>query len=37
MVEVTPLNYGVTFKRLFSDPKIFSQFALDVLGFPVHV
>ena len=37
MVEVIPLKYGVTFKRVFSDPEIFSQFASDVLGFPVHV
>lgn len=37
MVEVVPLKYGVTFKRVFSDPAIFSHFASDVLGFPVHV
>lgn len=37
MVEVIPLKYGVTFKRVFSDPEIFSHFASDVLGFPVHV
>ena len=37
MIEVVPLKYGVTFKRVFSDPVVFSQFASDVLGFPVHV
>lgn len=37
MIEVIPLKYGVTFKRIFSDPIIFSQFASDVLGFPIHV
>ncbi|MCE7981203.1 MAG: hypothetical protein DYG89_08440 [Caldilinea sp. CFX5] len=37
MVEVIPLKYGVTFKRVFSDPVIFSEFASDVLGFPVKV
>jgi predicted transposase/invertase (TIGR01784 family) len=37
MVEVIPLKYGVTFKRVFSDPVIFSHFASDVLGFPIKV
>ena len=37
MIEVIPLKYGVTFKRVFSDPAIFSQFASDVLGIPVRV
>ena len=37
MIEVIPLKYGVTFKRVFSDPAIFSQFASDVLGIPVQV
>jgi hypothetical protein len=37
MIEVIPLKFGVTFKRVFSDPEISSQFASDVLGFPVHV
>lgn len=31
MVEVIPLKYGVTFKRVFSDPEIFSHFASDVV------
>jgi predicted transposase/invertase (TIGR01784 family) len=37
MIEVIPLKYGVTFKRVFSDPLIFSQFASDVLDRPLHV
>lgn len=37
MVEVIPLKYGVTFKRVFSDPVVFSQFASDVLGIPIKV
>ena len=37
MIEVIPLKYGVTFKRVFSDPAIFSQFASDVLDIPVQV
>ena len=37
MIEVIPLKYGVTFKRVFSDPVIFSHFASDVLGFPIQV
>jgi len=26
MIEVIPLKYGVTFKRVFSQPEIFKQF-----------
>ena len=37
MIEVIPLKYGVTFKRVFSDPEVFSQFASDVLDIPVKV
>jgi len=37
VIEVIPLKYGVTFKRIFSDPEVFSQFASDVLGIPVKV
>ena len=37
MVEVIPLKYGVAFKRIFSDPIVFSQFASDVLDLPISV
>lgn len=37
MIEVVPLKYGVTFKRVFSEPQVFNQFASDVLGFPIEV
>ena len=37
MIDVIPLKYGVTFKRVFSDPVIFSQFASDVLDIPIQV
>lgn len=37
MIEVIPLKYGVTFKRVFSDPAIFSHFASAVLDRPLHV
>jgi len=37
MIDVIPLKYGVTFKRVFSDPVIFSQFASDVLDMPIQV
>ncbi len=32
MIEVVPLKYGAAFKRLFSQPDVFSRFAQDVLG-----
>jgi hypothetical protein len=31
MIEVIPLKYGTMFKRVFSQPDIFNQFAKDVL------
>lgn len=37
MVEVIPLKYGPTFKRIFSDTEVFNQFASDVLGIPINV
>ena len=37
MVEVIPLKYGVAFKRIFSDPIVFSQFASDILDLPISV
>jgi hypothetical protein len=32
MIEVIPLKYGAAFKRIFSQPDVFSRFAQDVLG-----
>ena len=37
MVEVIPLKYGVMFKRVFSEPDIFNQFAKDILGINLNV
>jgi predicted transposase/invertase (TIGR01784 family) len=37
MVEVIPLKYGVTFKRIFSQPEVFCQFVHDVLGITIHI
>ncbi len=37
MIEVIPLKYGVTFKRVFSKPEIFREFVHDVTGVEVHV
>jgi len=37
MVKVIPLKYGVMFKRVFSDPDIFNQFANDILGINLNV
>jgi hypothetical protein len=37
MIDVVPLRYGTAFKRAFGDPKVFSDFASDVLGIPVQV
>ena len=35
MIEVIPLKYGVTFKRIFGKPEVFRQFATAVLGIPI--
>ena len=37
MVEVIPLKYGATFKRIFSQPDVFCQFVYDVLGITIHI
>jgi predicted transposase/invertase (TIGR01784 family) len=37
MVEVIPLKYGVTFKRVFSQPEIFKQFIFDLLGIQLEI
>ncbi len=37
MTEVIPLKYGAMFKRVFSQPDIFNQFAKDVLGIDLNV
>jgi hypothetical protein len=37
MIEVIPLKYGATFKRVFSRPEIFCHFASDVLNLPINV
>lgn len=37
MVEVIPLKYGTTFKRVFGQPVVFRQFTQDVLGIPVNI
>ncbi len=37
MVEVIPLKYGATFKRIFSQPDVFCQFVHDVLGITIHI
>ena len=37
MVEVIPLKYGTTFKRVFSQPDVFRQFVQDVLGITINI
>jgi len=37
MVEVIPLKYGTTFKRIFSQPDVFCQFVHDVLGITISI
>jgi len=37
MVEVIPLKYGSVFKRAFSQPEVFQQFANDILGINIKV
>ncbi len=37
MIEVVPLKYGPMFKRLFSQPNVFNQFAKDILGIDLNV
>ncbi len=37
MIEVIPLKYGKAFKRIFSQPDVFQQFANDVLGIDIQI
>ena len=37
MIEVIPLKYGPMFKRVFSQPKVFNQFAKDILNIELNV
>lgn len=37
MVEVIPLKYGVTFKRVFSNLAVFKQFVYDLLGIELDI
>ncbi|MDM8557305.1 hypothetical protein [Candidatus Parabeggiatoa sp. HSG14] len=37
MIEVIPLKYGSMFKRVFSQPNVFNQFAKDILGIDLNV
>lgn len=37
MIEVIPLKYGVMFKRVFSQPNVFNQFAKDILGIELNI
>jgi len=37
MIDVIPLKYGAAFKRIFSQPEVFSRFAQDVLGLELNI
>jgi hypothetical protein len=37
MIEVIPLKYGTIFKRVFSEPDVFNQFAKDILNIELNV
>jgi hypothetical protein len=37
MIEVVPLKYGAAFKRIFSQPEVFSRFAQDVLDIELTI
>lgn len=37
MLKVVPLRFGTMFKKAFGDHEVFSRFASDVLGLPIHV
>jgi len=37
MLQVIPLRYGTVFKKAFGDREVFSRFASDVLGVPIHI
>ena len=35
--QVIPLKYGTMFKRAFSDPEVFTDFANDILGIQLNI
>ncbi|MCI5160233.1 MAG: hypothetical protein D3906_17790 [Candidatus Electrothrix sp. AUS1_2] len=37
MIKVISLKYGTAFKRLFSQPEVFTRFAQDVLGIELNI
>ena len=37
MIEVIPLKYGTVFKRVFSNPEVFTRFAQDILGITLNI
>jgi hypothetical protein len=37
MIEVIPLKYGPMFKRVFSQPQVFNQFAKDILDIDLNI
>ena len=37
MIEVIPLKYGTVFKRVFSNPEVFTRFARDILGITLNI
>lgn len=37
MIEVLPLKFGASFKKIFSEPTFFNNFASDVLGIPLNI
>ena len=37
MIEVIPLKYGTMFKQVFSQPKVFNQFAKDILNIEINI
>lgn len=37
MSKVIPLRYGTAFRKAFRDAEVFSRFASDVLGVPIHI
>jgi len=36
-MQVIPLKYGTMFKRAFSDPEVFTDFANDILGIQLNI
>lgn len=37
MIDVIPLKYGTVFKRVFSNPEVFTRFAQDILGITLNI